>query len=112
MAFRAGGLRYPPQSPCSVRPAKARKLPRHANLVESRSVTERSGATETVHNGRGLSSQRLEPSYSNNVVGGSIRRKLIDSNGLPTAKRLKVAVDVDEGDIHTPARNLQNYDNV
>jgi len=106
MAFRAGGLRYPPQPTCSLRPAKGRRLPQHANLVDVRDAPSRSGCSESVQNGRVLSGQKLEPSYSNNVVGGSSRRKTIASNGIPPAKRLRVAVDVDEGNIQRSLHKL------
>lgn len=92
MAFRVGSLRYPHQPTCSVRPAKGRRLPQHANLVQFRD-----GCSETVQSPGGRVLSGLEvPSYSNNVVGGGSRKKSIASNGAPPAKRLRVAVDVDE----------------
>jgi len=95
MAY-TGGLRYPLQPACSSRSAKARKLSQHASMMDFREPSFVNGYSEAVQTPvRVVSEPKLEPSYSNNVVGGS-RRKVVGADGAPLAKRLRVAVDVDE----------------
>jgi hypothetical protein len=77
-------------------------------MVECRDNPSMNGCSELVQSpSRVLLGPKPEPSYSNNVVGGSSRKRITAANGVPPAKRLKVAVDVDEGNNQRPMHNQQ-----